>query len=90
MTYDSADSLNIKAVMGRKLKPCSIQINSRTAIIEAVEVSFTEDILCLRSFMFFEISKSGVLGLEVSLPGAKKKERKKKHLKLIKNRIREI
>ena len=77
--------------MGRKLKPCSIQINSRTAIIEAVEVSFTEDILCLRSFMFFEISKSGVLaGLEVSLPGAKKNERKKKHLKLIKNRIREI
>ena len=42
--------------------------------------------------MFFEISKSGVLGLEVLLPGAKKKERKKKkkHLKLIKNRIREI
>ena len=41
--------------------------------------------------MFFEISKSGVLaGLEVSLPGAKKNERKKKHLKLIKNRIREI
>ena len=30
--------------------------------------------------MFFEISKSGVLGLEVSLPGAKKEKKKKKLL----------
>lgn len=71
--------------MDRKLKPC-LYSNKLTAIIEAVEVSFKEDILCLRSFMFFEISKQGVLELEVSLPGEKKKERKQKHLKLMKKK----